>query len=333
MATSAARASVVAYGTHHANRSMPRKRVTPERLPTMNLESFAHDADVGAVFDALERDGAVVMLDVPGTNGLVDEARQELAPWLSLPVGESPMGNNVFTGMKTLRTSALIRKSRACGALAMNAQVLAVVDRVLGPQCARFQLSFTQAIAIAPGERGQVVHRDTTMYPLRRPGPEVFVNVIWAATPFTAENGATVVLPGSHRWPEGRLPTAEDARACATMPRGACVVYYGSVVHGGGANATPDQTRIGLAFGYTLGWLRQEENQYLAVPPDVARDLPADLQRLIGYAEHYPFLGWTEGQDHALFRGGAFRERYETAVQGGRSKSVAEIMSEGKLKA
>lgn len=294
----------------------------------MNLEVFDARASTVAVFDALERDGAVVLHGLVGED-VVDAAQHELAPWLGLPVGESPMGNNVFTGMRTLRTSALIRKSRACGTLAMNTAVLDIVDRVLGPQCARFQLSFTQAIAIAPAERAQIVHRDTTMYPLRRPGPEVFVNVIWAATPFTKANGATVILPGSHRWPERRLPTAVDARASAEMPRGGCVVYYGSVVHGGGANTTAAETRVGLAFGYTLGWLRQEENQYLAVPPDVAKDLPPDLQRLLGYAEHYPFLGWTEGQDHAIFRGGAFRERYETAIAGGRSKSVADILNEG----
>lgn len=297
----------------------------------MGLEHFNEQGTAGEIFEALERDGAVV-LELPGGAERVDAARVELAPWLSLPTGESPMGNNPFTGMKTLRTSALIRKSRACGALALTPPVLAVVDRVLGPQCARFQLSFTQAIAIAPGERAQIVHRDTTMYPLRRPGPEVFVNVIWAASPFTETNGATVIFPGSHRWPEGRLPTADDERVSASMPKGACVIYYGSVIHGGGQNATANETRLGIAFGYTLGWLRQEENQYLAVPPEVAKDLPPDLQRLIGYAEHYPFLGWTEGQDHALFRGGASRERYETAIVGGRSKSVAEIMSEGKIR-
>jgi ectoine hydroxylase-related dioxygenase (phytanoyl-CoA dioxygenase family) len=297
----------------------------------MGLEHFDEHGTAAAIFEALDRDGAVV-LGLPGGAELVDAARAELAPWLSLPTGESPMGNNPFTGMKTLRTSALIRKSRACGALALSPPVLEVVDRVLGPQCARFQLSFTQAIAIAPGERAQFVHRDTTMYPLRRPGPEVFVNVIWAASPFTEANGATVIFPGSHRWPEGRLPTVEDERVSATMPRGGCVIYYGSVIHGGGRNATADEMRLGIAFGYTLGWLRQEENQYLAVPPDVAKDLSPELQRLIGYAEHYPFLGWNEGQDQALFRGGASRERYETAIVGGRSKSIVEIMSEGKIR-
>jgi hypothetical protein len=105
----------------------------------------------------------------------------------------------------------------------------------------------------------------------------------------------------------------------------------GSVLHGGGANVTEDQTRVGLAFGYTLGWLRQEENQYLAVPPEVAKGLPIELQRLIGYCEHAPLLGWTEGQDDALFRGGRSRESYETQIEGGRSRSLGAVLREGKL--
>jgi ectoine hydroxylase-related dioxygenase (phytanoyl-CoA dioxygenase family) len=209
--------------------------------------------------------------------------------------------------------------------------VLALVDRVLGPQCARFQLSFTQAIAIGPGERGQAIHRDTSMYPFKRPGPEVFVNAIWALGDFTSDNGATRFFPGSHRWPDERAPTADDVQEPAAMPQGSVVVYYGSVYHGGGANVTEGATRTGIAFGYTLGWLRQEENQYLAVPPPVASRLPVALQRLIGYAEHHPFLGWFEGQDDPLFRGGTSRKQYSTAVVGGESKLLTHIIRDGKL--
>jgi ectoine hydroxylase-related dioxygenase (phytanoyl-CoA dioxygenase family) len=113
------------------------------------------------------------------------------------------------------------------------------------------------------------------------------------------------------------------------MPRGSVVIYYGSVFHGGGANST-DVPRIGIAFGYTLGWLRQEENQYLAVPPERARSLSPELQRLIGYCEHYPFLGWYEGQDDKLARGGEFRKEYTTAIVGGGAQTVSRILTAGK---
>jgi hypothetical protein len=278
-------------------------------------------------FTTLDRDGYVILPELaPGS--LLEEIERDLSPWLARPPEQSPLPNNPFTGFRTLRTSALIAKSRACGELAMHGRVLDLVERVLGPQCARFQLSFTQAIKIAPGERAQAIHRDTTMYPFRRPGPEVFVNAIWALDEFTADNGATRIHPGSHGW--DRAPRADDTTVAAVMPRGSVVVYYGSVFHGGGANTTADRHRTGLAFGYTLGWLRQEENQYLAVPPEKARTLPVALQRLIGYADHYPFLGWHEGNDPEVTHGGVFRKRYATELVGGANKPLTEQFNEGK---
>jgi hypothetical protein len=278
-------------------------------------------------FSTLDRDGYVI-LERAAPAALMDQITGELAPWLARPVDQSPLPNNPFTGFRTLRTSALIAKSRGCGELALHPQVLELVERVLGPQCARFQLSFTQAIKIGPGERAQAIHRDTTMYPFRRPGPEVFINAIWALSDFTVDNGATRVYPGSHGWE--RAPRAGDNVISAVMPRGSVIVYYGSVFHGGGANSTRDENRTGIAFGYTLGWLRQEENQYLAVPPDIARTLPVELQRLIGYADHYPFLGWHEGNDPEVTHGGNFRKRYASDVVGGSSRPLTETFSENK---
>lgn len=293
----------------------------------MNIEHFHDPKDGGRVHEALERDGvAVIDALVPGTK--MRAVEQELSAWLAAPDDQSPLGNNTFTGMATYRTSGLIRKSESCRELVMNALVLDVVDRVLGPQCARFQLTFTQAIRIGPGEVAQVAHQDTAMYPFARPGPEVFVNAIWAAGDFTADNGATRFYPGSHRWPGDRTPQSSDRTVAAEMACGSVVIYYGSCWHFGGANITA-LPRTGIAFGYTLGWLRQEENQYLAVPIELARTLPHDLQRLLGYAEHQPFLGWYEGQDHDVFRGGSSRNEYATELIGGRAKTVRRIMSDG----
>jgi ectoine hydroxylase-related dioxygenase (phytanoyl-CoA dioxygenase family) len=286
------------------------------------LSRFAPGAPHAEIQAALDQDGAVILTD-RAAPALLDAIARELAPWLDRPIDDSPLHRNAFTGLRTLRTSALVAKSPGCRALVMDPDVLALVEAVLGPQCARVQLSFTQAIRIGPGEAAQVTHRDSTMYPFRRPGPEVFVNAIWALTDFTAETGATRIHPGSHRWE--REPGPDDHDTAAEMPRGSVVVYLGSVWHGGGANTTADRDRTGLAFGYTLGWLRQEENQYLACPPEVARTLPIELQRLLGYADHYPFLGWSEGADAELLHGGAFRKRYATEIAGGAALSFSAL--------
>lgn len=292
------------------------------------LAHFPNAAPHDELLAALDRDGAIV-LDGRAAPAQLDLIARELAPWLDRPVDRSPLGNNAFTGMRTLRTSALIAKSAGCRELAQADEVLAIADAVLGPQCARFQLSFTQAIKIGPGEAAQAIHRDSTMYPFRRPGPELFINVIWALTDFRRDNGATRVYLGSHRWADGRLPTAEDPWVAAEMPRGSAIIYYGSVFHGGGANVT-DEARIGVAFGYTLGWLRQEENQYLAVPPALAQTFPIPLQRLLGYGDHYPFLGWSEGADPDILHGGHVRKRYATDLIGGASRSLTDILRDGR---
>lgn len=280
----------------------------------MPLQTVPASTPADALVQLLERDGAVVIEGLASA-GQLDQVHAELAPWLDLPVDQSPLGNDRFKGMRTLRTSSLIAKSPTCRTLATTPRVLEVLDRVLGPQCAAYQLSWTQAIRIAPGERAQVPHRDTNMYPFVRPGPECFVNTIWAMTRFTEENGGTVIWPGSHQWPDGRQPGPEDEVVAAQMAPGSVLVYYGSVWHGGGANRT-DADRVGVGLAYTLGWLRQEENQYLACPPEIARTLPAELQRLLGYTGHAPFLGWYEGADAEWARSISARTSYSTALRG-----------------
>ena len=113
---------------------------------------------------------------------------------------------------------------------------------------------------------------------------------MWAMSEFTEENGATRVIPGSNKW-EDKLRPTNDQTVAAEMPKGSVLLYLGSLYHGGGANRS-DRPRRGINVGYTLSWLRQEENQYLACPPDVARELPEALARLAGYQRGAYALGY-----------------------------------------
>jgi len=175
----------------------------------------------------------------------------------------------------------------------MHPLVLAATSRVLG-HATNFQLHLTQAIAIEPGQRAQPIHRDQWAFDFF-PFPadyEVQCNTIWALTDFTEVNGATRLVPGSNHAAD-RLVYADTDAEPAEMRRGSALVYSGSVYHGGGANRS-DATRIGLNITYALAWLRQEENQYLSVPREVAATLPIELLRLMGYDRGAYALGYID---------------------------------------
>ena len=255
------------------------------------LVSLPGTAPADDILAVLARDGCVI-LERLADEAIMDAVAADLAP----DIAATPTGTGEFVGHKTTRTHTVLVNSRAAGDLALHPVIAALNDAVLGPYCARYQLSSAAAIAIGPGETMQELHRDDLVYPLAHPSErQSVVTVIWALDDFTAANGATLVVPGSHRWDDTRKPTLAEA-VPATMPRGSAVCILGSTYHAGGANRA-GEARTGLLYGYCLGWLRQEQNQYLAVPPDVARTLPEPLQRLIGYAVHEPFLGWHDLQD------------------------------------
>ena len=192
----------------------------------------------------------------------------------------------------------LVLRSPACCELVVNSTVLGVMEALLLPFCSRMQLNLTQAIQIWPGELAQVFHRDDELFPYADKQCEFMVNAHWAYDDFLPENGATRLVPGSHRRPLTRTPDPSEI-AYATMPRGSVLIYLGSVVHSGGANTT-NRPRTAVTMSYSLGWLRQAENHYLTVPPHVARTLPERLRQLLGYAIHVPNLGWYEGQDPSV---------------------------------
>ena len=250
-----------------------------------SLQHLAADAAPEAIAALLDSDGALILDDVIAPPE-VARVRAEIDPYIEATAD----GRDRFTGFQTTRTGALVARSPACRDLVMHPGVLAACDAFLKRACDRYQLHLTQVIRIKPGQPRQALHRDRLAWGGFLKDVEPQLNTIWALTDFTQENGATQVVPGSPSWPESRK--AEPAEiGYAEVKAGSVLVYSGSVIHGGGENRT-DTDRVGVNITYCLGWLRQEENQYLSCPPAIARTLDPKLQALLGYAMGSYALGY-----------------------------------------
>ena len=243
------------------------------------------EATVEQVVAALDESGYCIVDGVLSPNEVV-AARASLVEVLSA----TPTGRNEFEGFKTQRIYALFAKTRAFDGPAINPLLLGVLDEVLG----HYQLSAPTGIQIGPGEKSQVLHRDEGIYPLPPEFPNVVVNTMWALDDFTEANGATRLLPGSHRWDQ-RRPGPDDHPVAAVMPAGSVAFYVGKLWHGGGANTT-DRPRLGVILEYVAAWLRAQENHLLAVPRETAAQLPERLQELLGYNIYPPFVGYVDGR-------------------------------------
>ena len=220
---------------------------------------------------------------------------------LAAHFARTPFGQGGFYGTTTKRFGRLLVRSPKAAALVQHPLILGIVEAVLSPWCDRIQLNTTQAIAVHPGAPAQLPHRDQDMW--RGPTGEIeyLVNVMWPLTSFTRENGATLVWPCSHG-PQALNPEPVEAPVAAEMEPGGALIFLGSALHGAGAN-TSMAVRRGLVIGYSLGWLKPYENQWLAYPPEVARHFPPELAALVGYRQHRPNLGNYEGQCPSVLLG------------------------------
>jgi len=249
------------------------------------LQHLPADAESSAIVAAVQQDGAVILDDVL-SEGFIAALREETDPYME----HTSNGEDHFAGHHTTRTGGLLVRSEKCRELIEHQTILNPCNEFLAPYCERVQLHLTQIIRIRPGETAQTIHRDRWAWGKHLSHLEPQFNTIWAITDFTSENGATQVVPGSTRWPDDQEIQPEQITQ-AEMKAGSVLVYSGSVFHGGGAN-TGDQDRIGINITYALGWLRQEENQYLSCPPELAKDLSPTLQGLAGYAMGQYALGY-----------------------------------------
>jgi ectoine hydroxylase-related dioxygenase (phytanoyl-CoA dioxygenase family) len=282
----------------------------------MRLKYYDCESPLEEVLEAIQQDGAAVMTNVVGEDDLATITR-ELEPFLSV----APKGRDDFTGKETQRTGALIARTPMCREFVMHKRVLAIAHEFLRPHTEKLTVHLTQAVAIHPGEVAQQIHRDREAWGTNiPPNVEPQFNTLWAITDFTADNGATQVIPGSQKWLWDREPEPDQILQ-AEMPKGSVLLYTGTVLHGGGANRSSD-TRISINLTYCVAWLRQQENQYLSCPPHIAKDLDEELQELLGYTQATYGLGYYSdpeappGQfdplvpELALGRGPRKRERF-----------------------
>jgi ectoine hydroxylase-related dioxygenase (phytanoyl-CoA dioxygenase family) len=251
----------------------------------MTATALPNTASIDDVCATLERDGYAIV------EGVLSPAEvQEKRDDLQAVLRATPTGRNDFEGFKTQRIYALFAKTRVFDGPATHPLVLGVLDHFLKS----YQLSAPVGINIGPGETAQNLHCDDGVYPLPRPHQEVVMNTMWPLDAFTKANGATRVVPDSHKWTDKR-PDDSSTVVDAEMPAGSLMFFLGSVYHGGGANST-DKPRLGVILEYVAGWLRPQENQLLAVPPHTVRTLDGRMQELLGYNIHPPFLGNVDGR-------------------------------------
>jgi ectoine hydroxylase-related dioxygenase (phytanoyl-CoA dioxygenase family) len=243
------------------------------------------DDRVAADLAALDEQGYVVVEHALAPHHL-DAVREGLEPLLQ----GAPLGRNDFEGTRTNRVYALLAKVPAMAPIVEHAHVLALMDALLEPG---YLLSAALAINLLPGESEQAWHYDDGFYTLPRPRPPVSISTIWALDDFTARNGATEVVPGSHRWGT-ELPVGDDPRRLpVTMPAGSVVVFSGTLWHRGGANRSRAR-RLCVSPQYCRPWGRQQENMMLAVGRR-AWEYSARIREMLGYSIHPPFMGMIDG--------------------------------------
>ena len=263
------------------------------------LERFhAPTADPDKLYAIIDRDGAAI-LEALLPPDVVRRVNEEVGAALDDADPDEDMFNPIMRAFHGPCTKQVTGASGLSPTFATDVMchplLLALCDRILLPSCARYQLNLGHLLQRGPGAEEQILHRDEAVWSdVPKPSPELQLATVIAFVDFTRDNGGTRIVPGSHKWPDRNLLPAEqfaqpapapDQIAYAEMPAGSAVVYTGGTIHAGGSNIT-DVPRRGAHLSYCLGWLRTEENNYLAVPPPVAAKLPRLAQELLGYAVH-----------------------------------------------
>lgn len=266
------------------------------------LTRLSSDDRVDEVVEVLERDGGVIIESFLAPRTL-EGLRRDLMPLLE----QQSTGRDGFSGFKTRRLSALFAHTRHCAEIATHPLFLKPAEHFLCkprhvwvgedriPLAADIRIGVTQAIQIGPGQAAQPLHRDDTAFLWKHPtnGREGRLQVICAVSDFTAQNGGTLVIPGSHLWDDERKPEISEAIP-TEMKAGSALIFLGSTFHAGGTNSTSDELRTAAGMALDVSNVRQEENMYLSLSSDLVASYPENIQRLLGWSAGTNHMGWVE---------------------------------------
>jgi len=268
-----------------------------------------NDVERKAYLERIERDGYAIVENA-FEPARADALREDLVR-LERELGVQPADND-FEGRCTVRIYNLLVHGPLYEAIPVDPNVLPIVEGVLDDGCLVSSLS---SIAIGPGETAQPIHADDQLVPLDKPHRAIVCNTMWALTDFTEANGATRIVPGSHRW-DSPVYGREVESVPAEMPKGSVLIWHGSLWHGGGANRTGER-RVGIAMNYCAGFVRQQENQQLGIPREIAARFPRRLQRLVGYGVYRALIGHIDKRDPIELLGadGGLRTVWERATR------------------
>ena len=257
------------------------------------LSHLERSCESKEIWAAIDQDGGVIVDNFIAPD-LLARLQDELMPFVARhDHGASKDEHSFwqdFHGAETKRITGLCEKSSAWVTLLCDPLYGEMGDHYLGTD--NYYLNTAQLICIGPDETPQPLHRDELNWPdAVRDDRETTITAIFALTDFTEDNGATVVAPGSHRWPGLNPEVRPEQTSRATMKAGSALLYSGKIIHGGGPSSSSDEWRVGLHAGFVLGWLRAEENHQLTTPLERARNLPERVQSLLGFRSYSQRFG------------------------------------------
>jgi len=197
----------------------------------------------------------------------------------------------VYEGGANQRVWTLLNKGEVFEELAQDPLILKLMGHMLGPD---FLLSNIDANIAGPGGEPMFLHADQSFVPPPWPPYPLVANVMWMLDDFTPENGATRIVPGSHKLGQGpdwsKLP--ETVPVCG--PAGTAFVFEGRLWHQTGANTTESERRHGILAYYCRPFMRQQENWFVSLEPEVLERATFTLRHMLGW-DIYFSLGMVDG--------------------------------------